>query len=406
MKSMPKSGLFLISLIFLFSFFSLAQTVETKEGVRLVHNGSEGKWGKRAQLSLEFIKTYGEMESEDDNVIFYIPADIAFDTKGNVYVLDSGNHRIQKFAPDGKYLATIGRQGQGPGEFEYPQSLAIDSGGFLYISDMGNRKIHVLESNGAESKTIQMEEEGAGVLRVDASGRLVMAKGGGYMMIGPGGLNEDQDLGKLLSVLNTEGAILQEFGEKLFYKDFLTNNMGNRFHFTLDKEGNAYIAFDFQNRIDKYSPEGILLWKADRKLNYDVTQPKKKAGRREVSPGRYEIRMPEMNRCASGVAVDEEGRVWVASLKRQLREDEQLQTEIRATMYGAGRRSMYLKPVGNTDVRKTDAFWLEVLSSQGELLGKLQLDHFVDDILINNGHLYILDKMRGSQYYEYKIIEN
>jgi hypothetical protein len=74
-------------------------------------------------------------------------------------------------------------------------------------------------------------------------------------------------------------------------------------------------------------------------------------------------------------------------------------------MDAGGRRSMSMKPEGNTDVRKTDAFRLEVYSPEGVLLGGIPLDHFVDDIIINGDKIYTLDKMRGSQYYEYRIIE-
>jgi sugar lactone lactonase YvrE len=112
-----------------------------------------------------------------------------------------------------------------------------------------------------------------------------------------------------------------------------------------------------------------------------------------------------MNRCASGIAVDEKGRVWVAGLNRQINKDEQVQTSVSMTMDAGGRRSMSMKPSGNTDVRETDAFRLEIYSPEGMLLGKIQLGHFVDDILINGDKIYMLDKMRGSQYYEYQIIE-
>ena len=405
MKNMSRIGVCFCAVLLLSIMVLPAQKVETVDGVRIVHNEATGKWGKTPKISLEFVRTIGEMESDDENVIFYMPSDIAFDSQGNVYVLDTGNHRIQKFDSGGEYLATIGREGQGPGEFQYPQALAIDSEGFLYISDMGNRKIHVLKSDGFEFKTIQMMDQNPGTIRIDGSGRMVMG-GGGMMMISPGGLDENQDLGKLLSVLDSEGEIVQEFGEKLDYKDFLMSRMGNAFHFAVDKDGFAYVAFDYQNRIDKYSPEGNLLWKSDRELEFEVTSPKKKSGRINVGEGTREIRMPSMNRCANGITVDPEGRVWVAGLNRQIREDEQVQTEVRMMMDGGGRRSMSMKPVGNTDIRKTDAFWLEVFSSEGELLGKLKLDHFIDDLLIIGDKLYILDKMRGSQYYEYKIIEN
>ncbi len=395
----------LMAILFFVFSPSLAQKVETVDGVQIIHNEAQGQWGKNPQVELEFIKTIGEMDSLDEAVIFYMPADIAFDSQGNIYVLDSGNHRIQKFSPDGKYLATIGRQGQGPGEFQYPQSLSIDSEGYLYISDMGNRKIQVLKPGGGEHHSLQLTGLEIGNIRMTLTGKIVMGGGGGLMMIGPGGMDEDQDLGKLLTVLDSEGKVVQEFGEKLDYKDFLMNRSGNRYHFAVDKVGNIYVSFDVQNRIDKYSPEGELLWKSDRKLNFEVTSPKKKTGSRKVSGGNVEIRMPQMNRCASGIAVDDKGRVWVVGYERQINEDEQVQTEIRMEMDAGGKRSMSMKPRGNTDVRETDAFRMEIYSPEGVLLGKVQLGHFVDDILINGDKIYMLDKMRGSQYYEYKIIE-
>jgi len=145
--------------IFLFALtLSFAQKVETIDGIQIIHNEAEGKWGKNPQVELEFIKTIGEMDSYNDELIFFMPTDISFDSQGNIYVLDSGNHRIQKFSPDGEYLATIGQQGQGPGEFQYPQSLALDSEGNLYISDMGNRKIHVLKPGGGELHTLDLTD--------------------------------------------------------------------------------------------------------------------------------------------------------------------------------------------------------------------------------------------------------
>ena len=126
MHKLLKMGVFIAVAILFLSLFVQAQKVETVDGVRVVHNEKTGKWGKDAKLSLEFVRTIGDMDSDDDNVLFYMPSDIVFDTKGNIYVLDSGNHRIQKFSSDGKYMATIGNAGEGPGEFQYPFSFDID----------------------------------------------------------------------------------------------------------------------------------------------------------------------------------------------------------------------------------------------------------------------------------------
>lgn len=402
MKKILKLTASAVITLFFVSTGSFPQKIETKDGIRLIHNEKTGKWGKQPKISLEYVKNIGDLESEDENVLFYMPSDITVDKEGNIYVLDSGNHRIQKFDPEGNFLASFGRHGQGPGEFQYPQSIDLDPEGNLYVSDSGNQKIQIIKPDGSLAEEIKMTEEAPGIIRV-SSGQMIMGQGSSVFILGMGRMDQDQELPKLIKVLNKEAEVQTELGEPKNYKDFLVNRMGNRYHFTVDKKGSIFIAFDYQNRIEKYSSEGKLLWRADRKLNYDVTTPKTK-GQRTGSGGRVEIRMPQMNRVSNGIAVDGKGRVWVVTNKRQEREEEQVQTNVRATMSG-GQRSVSYSVSGNTDIQETDMYQLEVYDPEGVLLGRIQLDKFADGIHIEKDRIYLLDQMRGMQYYEYKIVE-
>ena len=380
-----------------------AQKVETVDGVKVIHNDKDGKWGKNPEISLEYVKNIGDIESENENVLFHMPSDIVFDSQGNMYVLDFGNHRIQKFDPNYQYIATIGNKGQGPGEFVYPQSLDIDDGGYLYVSDPQNNRIQILDPDGKEYHTIKMTENPPGTIRLLGSDQMLMGSGSGLVMVRMGG-EEDKSLPKIFKVLDREGKTIKEFGDQLDYKEMLLNREGNRNKFVVDKNGNVYLAFLYQNRIEKYTPEGRLLWKADRKLNYDTSKPKSK-GKRESSGGYMSVEMPQMNRCSNGIAVDEKGRIWVVNLKRQLQEKETVGTRAEVSMSAGGQRSMSLSAAGNTDVKETDAYEIEVYDPNGVLLGRLSLTHFVDDIYIQKDRIYLLDKMRGAQYYEYQIKE-
>jgi sugar lactone lactonase YvrE len=404
MKTILRLKILALSLLLITTSYSLAQKIETKDGLRIVHNEKEGKWGKNPELSIEYVKNIGNIESLNENVLFYMPVDIAFDSNDNIYILDSGNHRIQKFDADGKYLATFGRQGEGPGEFQYPISLNIDTEGYLYISDPQNQRIQILKPNGAEFTTIPMHENPAGKTKLFRSGQMLMAEGQGFISFGTGDEGKNKELPKLLKVLDSEGKVSKDFGEKRDYKDFLLNRMGNQIHFTIDKNDFVYIAFDYQNRIEKYSPEGKLLWRADRTLNYDTDKPKNK-GSRKASGGGVSIQMPDMNYCSSGVAVDYKGRIWVSSFLRQIEDNEKVNTSMRVTM-GAGGRNMSKSVSGNTDVQKTDMYQLEVYSTDGVLLGAIPLTHFVDDIRINKDRIFLLDEKRGMLYREYRIIDN
>lgn len=397
-------GYVVIIMSFAFSN-SFAQKVETIDGVSVVHNGKTGKWGKNSKVSLELVRTIGTIEAENDNFLFFMPADIALDSQGNMYILDSGNHRVQKFTPDGHYITTIGNKGQGPAEFIYPSSLDVDSRGYLYISDPGNQRVQVLKPDGKDYKTISFAKDPAGILRVSESGHMIMGRKAGFFNISMQSLEEEKELPKIIRVLNSDGDVVRNFGEQRNYKDFLINRVGNRFHFVIDKDNNSYVAFDYQNRIEKYSIDGKILWKADRELNYNTDPPKTKSNIKR-SGGMVSMQEPQMNRCSNGIAVDNKGRIWIVSLKRQIKEEESVNIGVRITMGAGGARSVGMSVGGNTDVRETDVYQLEVYAPGGILLGKLPLNHFVDDIRIINNRLFLLDSMRGAQYYEYKIIEN
>jgi hypothetical protein len=152
-----------------------AQKVETKDGVRLVHNQGRGIWGKSPDLTLEKIRTLGDIEALDENVTFYMPQDIALDPEGNLYVLDTGNHRIQKFSPKGNFLTTIGREGQGPGEFNYPGSLDFGKNGELIVASPYIQKIQFLNSEGLETESLHLTEMLTAYIRVFGPDHLLAA---------------------------------------------------------------------------------------------------------------------------------------------------------------------------------------------------------------------------------------
>jgi DNA-binding beta-propeller fold protein YncE len=72
---------------------------------------------------------------------FIKPAGLAVDSDGNLYVADSGNHRVQKFDSEGGFVAELGSLGDGQGEFNEPWGLAVDSEGNLYVADTWNNRI-------------------------------------------------------------------------------------------------------------------------------------------------------------------------------------------------------------------------------------------------------------------------
>ncbi|HQM74001.1 MAG TPA: NHL repeat-containing protein [Candidatus Saccharicenans sp.] len=394
---------FILAVGFIFSNVPqlAGQKVEMINGVRVVHNRGKGVWGKQPAVKLEPVLKLGDVDSLDEHTAFYMPAGVAVDGAGNIYVLDSGNNRIQKFSPDGKFLASFGRFGQGPGEFNYPSWLDIDASGHLYVTDPFNERVQVLGADGKEIKTVKLIEGNAGNTFVLSDGNLVMGDPViGFKLI-PLEKDKETSLPKIVKVMNREGKIIREFGEKLDMKDELLNATINQAIMTVDDQDNVYLVFPYQNRIEKYSAEGKLIWRADRELPYSIeVQDKGSIERR----GRgVSINTPKINRCAESIAVDDQGRVWVLTLARQLKKEEQAMVGISMTMAN-GKQQVGYRVQGETDLRKTDAYKLEVFDGDGVLLGEIPLEIFVDHIFIYGDRLFLVDKLRGATVYVFKIV--
>jgi peptidylamidoglycolate lyase len=137
--------------------------------------------------------------------LFNRPADVGFDIKGNVYIADGyGNSRIIKFDKAGRYLTTWGKYGTEPGEFRLPHAIVIDRKGQVYVADRENARIQVFNEDG---KFIR-QETGVGYpygLSLLPNGHLIMADGGYDRLV------ELDEQGKILGALGEPGHLPGQF---------------------------------------------------------------------------------------------------------------------------------------------------------------------------------------------------
>ncbi len=79
---------------------------------------------------------------------FIYPTDIAFDSRGYMFVAEYGdNDRIQVFDRDGKFAYQFGKFGDGDGEFSRPQSIVIENEN-VYVTDACNHRLVVFKTDG------------------------------------------------------------------------------------------------------------------------------------------------------------------------------------------------------------------------------------------------------------------
>jgi hypothetical protein len=132
-------------------------TIENRDGARVVKNPTEPIYG-RVALDLERDLVIGD--DKDEHSLFYYKTSTGVDRLGYVYIWDPNSFRIQKFDKAGKFVQTIGKKGEGPGEFRdaFQLKFLVDATGRLYVRD--NAKIHVFSPEGSFERSIPASSSG------------------------------------------------------------------------------------------------------------------------------------------------------------------------------------------------------------------------------------------------------
>lgn len=84
------------------------------------------------------------------------PRGMTIDSKDNLVVCDSGNHRLHMFTTDGRAFS-VGNQGKESGHFDKPQDVVVTSDGKLFVTDYCNNRVQVLQKN-ASTLSLKLAE--------------------------------------------------------------------------------------------------------------------------------------------------------------------------------------------------------------------------------------------------------
>src|SRR5262249_29926033 len=92
----------------------------------------------------QLVRVWGEPGEAPGQLAY--PYDQAFSPSGDVlYVVEYGNHRVQKFTPEGTSLGCWGGPGGAPGEPHSPSGRAVDSKGRVHVIDSENHRVQRIE---------------------------------------------------------------------------------------------------------------------------------------------------------------------------------------------------------------------------------------------------------------------
>ncbi|MCX6563856.1 MAG: 6-bladed beta-propeller [Candidatus Aminicenantes bacterium] len=117
-----------------------------KDGVKTITNPDYPRDGRFSGKLIEEMSC-GE-EAKPEAAMLNRPLDLKVDDQGRIYVMDWGDMHVKAYDSQGRFLWTISRQGQGPGEFETPAYFSLMTGGKVCILDGRQRRVIILTNEG------------------------------------------------------------------------------------------------------------------------------------------------------------------------------------------------------------------------------------------------------------------
>lgn len=273
-----------------------------------------------------YSSSFGTLGSGDGQL--KAPGDIAADSAGNLWVVDKGNNRIEKFDSMGKFLLKFGTLGAGNGQFNRPTAIAVASNGDLLVTDAGNARVERFSSAGTYLSQFGTKGTGNGQfsgagpegIAIDASGniwvadtyngrlqkfsstgvfiKVVSSKGSGAGQLGEPTKIDADPSGNIwvadwpynrIVVFNNNGEYLSQFGS------FGSGNgqFNNPDAIDVDDLGNVWVGDQNNNRIQQFDLAGQY-----------VSQ----FGTKGSGAGQFAFSYP------LGIATDSKGHLWVGDV--------------------------------------------------------------------------------------------
>jgi DNA-binding beta-propeller fold protein YncE len=280
-------------------------------------------------------------ERMPEGVFFETPSTVSCDPEGNIYVVDSGAKNIKKFDAQGKFLKTIGREGQGPGEFDGPYYSTF-AGDRLIVWDSGSRRLSYFTPEGdfVNSINIAYNEGWVRGLRGLPSGEVVVEMERSYRR------EPDKPQECRIDLYSAELKFIRTiYNRELWRKKYIrTKEYGTStlyFPYSADvrwdvlPDGRIVIGYSENYELEIFDQSGNKISSISHKNDpVDVTEKDKKdyfdsiefyrMGERLKDPPEYVTKyteFPKHKPVYKNILADSEGNIWVVLNRKNQDED-------------------------------------------------------------------------------------
>jgi DNA-binding beta-propeller fold protein YncE len=202
-------------------------------------------WNHRVQVFASdgvFLRKWGQPAALNT------PSGVALDAAGHVYVVSSGGmvtrnaFSVQKFSEAGEFRRRWGGDGDAPGKFDAPVGIAFDTTGNFYVADSGNHRIQKFSAQGVFVR--QWGSSGDGLLKgpidvaLDRSGNLYVVEG----------------LGKRVQKFASDGTFLKKWTSSA-----RAPRLVHPVSIAVDDDSRVYVADLVDNRIQAFTADGEFI---------------------------------------------------------------------------------------------------------------------------------------------------
>ncbi len=254
------------------------------------------------------------------------PSDVAVSKNGQIYIVDGVNNRVVVSNKKGRVLFTFGEKGTGRGQMLFPLGIFIDSAGNVYLADSGNHRIQIFDPFGEYASEINIPPfEGVPAdptdLTVDEStNRIFIADNNNHHI-----LVYDLDTMKLLDTYGSPGMEKRQFR----YPFLMTSDKDNYLYIVdvintrvqvLNRDG-KFVQFIGGWGVEKgefFRPKGVALDRDNRVYVSDgymgVIQVFKPNGEFDSVLSSSDEGMVKKFNKPVGIYIDEHNRIYVTEM--------------------------------------------------------------------------------------------
>jgi len=300
---------------------------ERIDGVEYVRNAAEPKYPDRT-LSIEEELSIGGEDSEG-NIILYEAGHVLVDDAENLFIVDQRDFNIKVFDPEGNFIRSIGKHGEGPGEFQRVGYLTFLPDGRLLVLDFQARRTSLFDSTGNFVSSHQSTKNLSRIfLASDASyfvQEIIREEGGGPSAQRKLTINEIDFSGKEVNAIGgfklpefkilSVGDIKQGMINPHSPQSIIAGDMGNQ---------RLFHSFNDKYQIDVLDTKGKIFRKIERPydpLPYTSEDKEKFLARYKRRGDEWQrklarlIDFPSVKNVLSRLLADDNGNLWVQTLE-------------------------------------------------------------------------------------------